>query len=95
MAQEAALKKVADSNSRKLLAYNKSSTNTGVQISDAVILYEPANRKSTPRGRGPAKISDVDETGTTVRSHSQTFKVARCYVRMNGTPRRLNCDLQE
>ena len=34
-----------------------------VKMGDSAPFYMAANRKSTPRWRGPAKISDIDETG--------------------------------
>ena len=34
-----------------------------------------------PRGRGPALILDVDDTGVAPKIQSQTFKVARFCVR--------------
>ena len=51
-----------------------------MQIGVAVLLYKAMNRKSTPRWRGPAKISDVSET---VKFQSQTFKEARHCARQN------------
>ena len=76
-AQEAALKQVADSKLRRLLAYNKSFNCTGINVGDSVLFYKKQNRKRSRRRRGPAKISDVDETGATVAFQSQTSKVAR------------------
>ena len=60
MAREAALKDVASSNFRRTLARDKSCNCTNVKIGDSAHLFKAANRKSAPRGRGPAKISDVD-----------------------------------
>ena len=73
MAQEAALKKVATGKSRRLLAYNKSSKRTDVQIDDTVLLPKAMDRKSAPRRRGPAKILDIDEPGETVKPQPTTF----------------------
>ena len=81
MAQEAAAKGAANSKLRSLLAYNKSSKCTDVQIGDTAPFYEAIHRKSTPRWRGPAKTLDIDEPGATVEFQSQTFKVARHCVR--------------
>ena len=58
MAQEAALKEVATSKLRRLLAYNESFNSTGVQIGDTVLFYGSAKRNSAPHWRGPAKIPD-------------------------------------
>ena len=66
---------------RRLLARNKSFNCTGVKIGNAALVYETANGKSALRGRGPAKILDVDQTGATAKPQSQTFIVARLCVR--------------
>ena len=79
-AQEAALKEAASRNLRRLVTYNKSFNCTDVAIGDAVF-FVAVNRKSEPRRRAPAKVSDIDETGATVKFHSKTFKVARYCVR--------------
>ena len=68
MAQGAALKGVAYSKLRRLLAYNQSFTCTDVHIGGASSLYKAMNRKSTPRRRGPAQI-------LTAKFQSQTFMV--------------------
>ena len=39
------------------------------------------NRESTPGWRGPAKVSDGEESGAIANSQSRTFKVARYCVR--------------
>ena len=87
MAREAALKHVANSKLRKPLAYNKSFECTGVRIEDTAPCFPAVNRRRAPRWRGPAKISDTDDTGATVSSQSQTFMAAHCYVR-KGTEER-------
>ena len=81
MAQEAALKEVANSKLRRLPARKKSFKCTDVQIGDAAIFFEATNRKIKPRWRGPERILDIDETGATVKFQSQTSKVARFCVR--------------
>ena len=47
-----------------------------VQIGGPVLFYKTANRKGSPRWRGPAKILDIDEAVVAVKFQSQTFKVA-------------------
>ena len=73
MAQEAALKEVANSKLRCLLAYNKSFNCTDVAIGDSVLLHETVTRKSTPSWHGPAGILDPGDAGATVKFRSQTF----------------------
>ena len=70
MAQEAALKEVANSTLRRLLASNKSSTCTDVKIGGTALFYKAQSKKSAPRWRGPALISDTDETGVTAKFQS-------------------------
>ena len=77
VAQAAALKEIASSLPRRLLAFNKSPTCTDVKIGDTVLLYKGRSKKSIPRWRGPALILDIDETGATAELQSRTFKVAR------------------
>ena len=60
MAPEEALKEVAASMLRRLLAYSKSVKCTDVQIGDAVPFYEAMRRKSPPRWRCTAKRLDID-----------------------------------
>ena len=67
VAPEAAVKEVANSESRRPLAHDKSSKCAGVYIGGAVPIYEAANRKSAPQRRGLANILDIDETGATVK----------------------------
>ena len=80
-AQEATLKGVANSKLRRILAHNQTFNCTEVAVGDMVLFYKTPNRKSSPRRRGPAKVSEIDETGVTVYFQSQTFKVARFCVR--------------
>ena len=81
MEQEAALGEVADGKPRRLLAYNKSFSCTGVKIGGASLSRKTVNKKSAPRKRGPALILDIGETGATVEFRPQTFKAARFCVR--------------
>ena len=91
MEQEAALKGVASSKLRCLLAYNKFLDRADVAIGDSVLLHKTvnrrgaghktANRRGSGRRRGPAEIPDIDETGVTVKFRSRTFQVARFCVR--------------
>ena len=80
-AQEAAMKEIANSKLRRLLAYNKTFECTDIKMGDTVLFYKSPHRKSHPRWRGPAKILDIDETGVTVKFQSQSFKVALFCVR--------------
>ena len=81
MAQKAALKEVAKSKLRRLLAYNKSFNCRGVQIGDTVLIYKSTKRKSAPRWRGPEKISDVADARVPAKFHSQTSEKARYRMR--------------
>ena len=81
MAQEAAVKVVASSNLRRLVAFNKSFNCTNVKIGDTALYFKTTNKKSMPWRRGPALILDIDETGVTAKFQSQTFTVARFRVR--------------
>ena len=81
MAQRGALKEVADSELRHLLAYNRSLFCADVQVGDSVPSCKAKKRKSAPRRRGPAKIPDVGDAGATTNFQGQTFKVARYCVR--------------
>ena len=46
-----------------------------------MLFHTTVNRRCTPRRRGPAKILNMYETGTTAKNQSPTFKVARDYIR--------------
>ena len=81
VAHEAALKDVAYSKLRRLLAYSASFNGADVAIGDSALSFKAANRKSAPRWRGPAKILDVDGTGAAAKFRSQTYNVARYGVR--------------
>ena len=73
MAQEAALREIANSWLRRLLALNKSSTCAAVKISDTVLFYNARSKESAPHWRGPALIVDTGEAGVTVKFQSQTL----------------------
>ena len=81
MAQEGALKGVANSKLRRLLAYKKTFNCSDVKIGDSVLCYGAFGRESLPMWSGPARILDTDETGATQRHQSQAFEVARYCVR--------------
>ena len=51
MAQEAALKEVANSKLRRLLAHNKTFNCTDIKVGDTVLFYKAPHRKSHPRWR--------------------------------------------
>ena len=48
-----------------------------MQAGGAALFFEATNRKSTPCWRGPAKISDVDDSGAKAEPQAQAVKVAR------------------
>ena len=81
MAQGAALEDIADSRLRRLLAYNKSFVRADLKIASTALPYKAQRKKGALRWRGPALISDIDETGVTAKFQSQTLKVARFCVR--------------
>ena len=81
MAQEAALEEVANSKLRRLPAYGETSTRTDEKIGDSDPFYKAPNRNV--QSEGPARILNIDTTGTTARYRSQTFKVTRNCV-ING-----------
>ena len=81
MAQEAALKKVATSKLRRLMARNKAFNCTDIKVGGSVLFYNSPRRKSQPHWRGPAWVLDIDETGAMVKFQTQSFKVARYCVR--------------
>ena len=84
MAQEAALKEIANSRLRRFSAFNKSSTCADVKIGDAVLFYKARSKKSAPRRRGPALILDIDDACVTAEFQSHIFGVARFCVRKRG-----------
>ena len=84
MAQEAALKEIANSGLRRLLAFNKSPTCPDVKIGDTALSYMAQKKKCTPRRRGPVLILDIDEAGVTVKFQPQISEVARLCVGKRG-----------
>ena len=81
MGEAAASKEVANGESRRLSAYNKSSNSTDAQAGNSVLLYVAPGRQGAPRWRGSAKVIGIDDAGVTVKFQSQTFKAARYCVR--------------
>ena len=90
MARGAALREVAKSKLRRLLARNKTFNCADIKVGDSVLfsdikvgdsILKFTIRKSQPRRRGPAFILDIDETGAMVKHQTQSFKVARYCVR--------------
>ena len=84
MALEAALKFVAYSKLRHLLACNKSFNRADVPTGESVLFNRrmcQLNRRGAPSQCGPAKISGIDEKGLTATFQSQTFKVSRFCAR--------------
>ena len=80
-AQEAALKEIANSKLRRLLAYNKTFDCADIKVGGSVLFYKAPRKKSNPRWRGPAAILDIDESGVVLKFQPQSFKVARYCVR--------------
>ena len=81
MAQEAALRGIAKSKLRRILAFNNSFRSAGARVGDEVLFYEAPSRKSAPRWRGPAKALLLDESGAILSFRGQTSQVARHCVR--------------
>ena len=81
MAREAALKEIANSQQRRILAPKNSFDSVGVQVGDEVLFYKAPSRKSAPRWRGPARVLLLDESGATLSFQGQTFKAARRCMR--------------
>ena len=78
--QKAALTETANSEPRRLLARNHSFYCAEVKAEYSLLFSNSVSRKSAPRRRGTAAISDIDEAGVTTRFRGQTFKVARFCV---------------
>ena len=87
MAQEAAPKEIANGRLRRLSALNQSIEGADVTVANLEISHESASRKSAPRWRGPAAISDIDEAWVTAEFQGQTFKVARFCARRQYEPK--------
>ena len=77
IAQEAALKGVANSNLRILLAYNKSFMRTDVRVGYLALFYNLVNRKSAPRRRGLQTFRRLRMLG---RQLSFRLNTSRCRV---------------
>ena len=56
MAREAALKEIANSKLRRILAFNDSFKSAGVRLGGEVLFYRAPSRKSAPRWRGPRRF---------------------------------------
>ena len=76
-----ALKEIANSKLRRLLAYNITFGCVDIKVGDLVPVYKAPQPKSNPRWRGPAAILDIDESGATLEFQSQYSKVTRYCVR--------------
>ena len=77
VAQEAALRTLANSMLRRIRAFNNSFDGAGGRVGDEVFIYEAPPQRSAPRRRGPAKVLLLGESGAALSSQGQTFKVAR------------------
>ena len=80
-ARVAALRGIANIGLRWLLANNKSFSRADVRIGDTALFSKGTNKKGAPRRGGSTSISDIDETGVTTKSQTQTFDVARFRAR--------------
>ena len=76
LAQEAAVREAADSQLYRLLAHNRSFNCTYVAMGDPALFHDAVNHANALGWRGPAAILDTDETGATVKFHSQKLEVA-------------------
>ena len=74
LAQEAALKEIANSKLRRVLAINNSFDSVDVSAGGLKFFFAP------PRSR-PAKVPLLDESGVTLLFQRQSFIVARHCVR--------------
>ena len=83
-AREAALKDIANSILRRLLAFYKSFTCADAKVGDAALFFEAQSKRTNPRRRRPAPILEIDETGVTARFQSQILKAARFCVGKKG-----------
>ena len=81
LAQEAALREIANGKLRRILAFNNSFDCVDVRVGDQVRFHRAPSRKSSPRWRGPANVHPLDETRATLAFQGQTFEVARHCVR--------------
>ena len=67
MAQEAVLRKMADSTLLRILDRNQHFEIAATAVGDSAILYKQIGPKGIPVWRGPAIILDIDDTGTTAK----------------------------
>ena len=81
MAQEAALRGIANSRLHRSLPFNKSCDSVDVRVGDEVLFYNAPFRGSSSRRLGPAKVLLLGGSGATLSLQGQTFKVARQRVR--------------
>ena len=72
-AREATLKEVTNSKLRRLLARNKTSNCTEIDVGEMALFYKAQSRKNLPRRRGPARVLEIDESGVAVSFQSQNF----------------------
>ena len=86
MAQGTAMKEIASSKLRRLLADNKSSDCTDEKVAGSGIFYTLAGRKSAPKWRGPTVIPGIDEAGVAAKFQGNASKVARYCVRERVDP---------
>ena len=77
MAQEMALKEVANGELRCLLTRNQSCARADVSGGDSVSFYESVGRKSAPKWLGPAVCAHVDETSAAENFQRQTPNASR------------------
>ena len=71
------MREVANSKSRRLLAYDESFRCKGAQIGEAVLFYEEAARKKKRRRRSTAERMGIDDAGAPAKVQSQTLQAAR------------------
>ena len=81
MAQDAAPRKIANSKSPRIRAFNNSFDSADVHVGDEVLFYEATSRRSSLRRRGPAKVLLLEESGATLSFQGQTSKMACHCVR--------------
>ena len=80
-AQGAALKAIANSKLRRLLAHSKTFDCVDIKVGESGCFYKAPRKKSNPRWRSPAALPDIDESGATLKFQPQSCKVARFCVR--------------
>ena len=77
MAQEAALKEVAYSKLRRLLARHEPFDCADVKLPVSALFLTVSFRESAPRLRGPAMILDIGDAGRPAKPQCPLIKVAR------------------